>query len=332
MPPKETPFVSILVAARNEQDNIGVCLDALDQIRYPKDCYEVWIGNDDSEDETEEIIREFVADKSNFHLLNITENIGNAKGKANVLAQLAQNAKGTFLLMTDADVAVPKSWIDGMIENYEEGIGIMTGCTLAQPSSFIARLESIDWIYALSLIKGASHTGVGLTAMGNNMLVLKDAYEQVGGYETIPFSLTEDHELFKAITQQGWQFKQVMQPEITAETVSAESFLELLHQRKRWVHGAIQAPWYILIVLTLQAMFLPILVGLYLFSPLLAYGIWWIKFSTQSIIAGNGIFQIRRTNLLIYIIPYEFYNLIVSFITVIFYLLPIKVRWKGRVY
>lgn len=332
MPQKEIPFVSILIAARNEQDNIGVCLQAIDQIKYPKDCYEVWIGNDDSEDNTEEIIRNFIADKPNFHLLNITSTIGNAKGKANVLAQLAKNSKGEFLLMTDADVAVPKSWIDGMIENYEEGIGIMTGCTLAQPSSFFARLESIDWVYALSLIKGASHTGVGLTAMGNNMLVRKEAYEQIGGYETIPFSLTEDHELFKAITQKGWKFKQIMQPEITAETVASQSILQLLQQRKRWVHGAIQAPWYILIVLTLQAMFLPILVGLYLYSPLLAYGVWWLKFAVQSIIAGNGLYQIGRTKLLIYLIPYEFYNLLVSFFTAIFYLLPIKVRWKGRVY
>ncbi|MFT5914913.1 MAG: glycosyltransferase involved in cell wall biosynthesis, partial [Bacteroidia bacterium] len=94
MTPEETPFVSILVAARNEQENIGVCLQALDQINYPNDCYEVWIGNDDSEDKTEEIVQKFITDKPNFHLLNITSTIGNAKGKANVLAQLAPNAKG----------------------------------------------------------------------------------------------------------------------------------------------------------------------------------------------------------------------------------------------
>ncbi|MFT5618001.1 MAG: hypothetical protein ACI85I_001227, partial [Arenicella sp.] len=66
--------------------------------------------------------------------------------------------------------------------------------------------------------------------------------------------------------------------------------------------------------------------------PLLAYGVWWLKFALQSIIAGNGLFQIRRTNLLIYLIPYEFYSLLVTFLTAVFYLLPIKVRWKGRIY
>ena len=50
---KNYPFVSILIAARNEEKNILSCLTALSRLNYPKDKYEVLVGNDGSEDNTE---------------------------------------------------------------------------------------------------------------------------------------------------------------------------------------------------------------------------------------------------------------------------------------
>src|SRR5690349_11432189 len=96
-----TPFISILLAARNEEKNIINCLENLGKLNYSSDRYEVLIGNDQSEDETETLIENFIKDKSNFKLLNIKENLGMAKGKANVLAHLAKQAKGEYFFITD---------------------------------------------------------------------------------------------------------------------------------------------------------------------------------------------------------------------------------------
>jgi len=62
------PFISILIAARNEQDNIIDCLTALEHLTWPKEKFEVLIGNDHSEDNTKILVEDYIKDKSNFQL------------------------------------------------------------------------------------------------------------------------------------------------------------------------------------------------------------------------------------------------------------------------
>src|SRR4051794_40849265 len=81
--------VSILIAARNEANNIERCLTSITRLNYPADLIEVLIGNDGSTDETAKIVETFIADKPNFKLVSITEKLGQAHGKGNVLAHLA---------------------------------------------------------------------------------------------------------------------------------------------------------------------------------------------------------------------------------------------------
>jgi cellulose synthase/poly-beta-1,6-N-acetylglucosamine synthase-like glycosyltransferase len=59
---------SILIAARNEEDTILRCLQAIERLNYPPDRYEVLIGNDQSEDKTGLIIENFIRDKPQFRL------------------------------------------------------------------------------------------------------------------------------------------------------------------------------------------------------------------------------------------------------------------------
>ena len=60
------PHVSILIAARNEEENIISCLEAISQLDYPTEKFSVWIGDDDSSDTTAALVENFIADKSNF--------------------------------------------------------------------------------------------------------------------------------------------------------------------------------------------------------------------------------------------------------------------------
>jgi cellulose synthase/poly-beta-1,6-N-acetylglucosamine synthase-like glycosyltransferase len=52
------PFFSLLVCAKNEEDNITTCINNLDQIEYPKDKYEIIIINDNSTDQTLSILQQ----------------------------------------------------------------------------------------------------------------------------------------------------------------------------------------------------------------------------------------------------------------------------------
>ena len=153
--------ISILLAVRNESENIIACLQSLEILEYPKTQLEILIGNDNSEDDTEQLIQDFIANKPYFKLFTITQNLNNLQGKANVLAQLANKAEGKWLFFTDADMKLPKKWIQNMIgesnnqennnqenRNKKNEIGIITGfTTVAQNSlpknSFFAKLFAV---------------------------------------------------------------------------------------------------------------------------------------------------------------------------------------------
>src|SRR5687767_10374493 len=63
VPYSSLPFVSVLIAARNEAANILGCLQSIESLDYPIDKLEILIGNDDSEDQTRTIVERFIAGK-----------------------------------------------------------------------------------------------------------------------------------------------------------------------------------------------------------------------------------------------------------------------------
>ncbi|MBT4502353.1 MAG: glycosyltransferase, partial [Gemmatimonadetes bacterium] len=68
-----TPFVSVVVAARNEADNIRACLCRLLHQDYPEECYEVIVVDDGSSDGTPEIALSIGEGRKGFRLLSVEE-------------------------------------------------------------------------------------------------------------------------------------------------------------------------------------------------------------------------------------------------------------------
>ncbi|MDJ1481287.1 glycosyltransferase [Cytophagaceae bacterium YF14B1] len=325
-------MVSILIAARNEEHTILRCLQSIDQLTYPRDQWEVWIGDDDSQDQTHTLIEGFICNKPNFHLLRITNTLGNARGKANVLAHLAQQAQGDYFLITDADVAVPSHWIQCMLAPCQGQVGVVTGITIPTYTNTWTALQAIDWVYALYIIEKLSHWQIPATAMGNNMLVTRASYEATGGYETIPFSITEDYQLFKEILDRQYTFRQVYSHEALALTLPISTVPAWLQQRKRWAHGALQTPWYIRLPLLAPLFFWIILLILAFSQPWLSLCLWLGSLLIQTIIAVAGIHRLRQQKLYWYSILFPLYFQFGTLATLIYYYLPVKTIWKGRVY
>jgi len=323
-----TPFISILIAARNEEKNIKDCIDSILRLDYPKEKFEILVGDDDSSDATSEIIKANYGHINNLSLIKITSNLGIAKGKANVLAQLAKKAGGDIFFITDADIAVPKTWIGSMLKALDGKVGIVNGFTVVKDSPY----QNIDWILALGMIKVISDSVQPVTAIGNNMLVTREAYQSIGGYESIPFSVTEDFDLFKQVSKKGFMTRQLANSSVKCQTKSKSSLFELLHQRKRWMKGAVQLPLPIVTILIVQALYFPSIIILFIFNAEIAFFIIALKLLFQSlfVILVSTVIN-ERINFLKTVI-FEFYSALIALVTMLFYLLPIKIRWKGRKY
>ncbi len=332
-PRSEYPKVSILLAARNEEALIIRCLEAMQRLNYPTHLLDIQIGDDSSSDNTLALIQEFIQDKPHFHVHSITEVVGKGRGKANVLAQLAHHADGVFYGITDVDVQLPADWILGLLQEFDDDVGLVSGTTMCQPGELFATMQSIDWLHFMGYIKAFAHVGVGCTSVGNNMAVRASAYWQTGGYENIDFSITEDYKLFQEVTSRGWGWRNILSDYSLGKAWFIPSITEMLHQRKRWLIGARDLPLNWKAIILLYGLFLPALGILFFISIQWALVVWGVKFLLQSLFmltlchkAGVQPFKFWQ------LAVYEGYVLINTLVTAVFYFLPIPSVWKERRY
>jgi cellulose synthase/poly-beta-1,6-N-acetylglucosamine synthase-like glycosyltransferase len=328
----ELPKISILVAARNEAERIENCLDSLLALRYPSSKLEIWVGNDGSEDETEEILKRYAKAFPRIKYLNITHTIGQAKGKSNVLAQLAKSAGGEAFLITDADMQHHPDWAAEMVVAMQDGYDLVTGMTIVKGNALFARFQRYDWLLALGMVQTLSRLGLPVTAMGNNMLITKKAYEATGGYENLPFSITEDFQLFKEVIRKGGKTINLTNERYCGLTEPAPSWMELLHQRKRWMRGAVTLPPAIFLLMTVQAIFFPAVILLFWWQPLWGLPTLLAKIFSQSLFIQKIAKESRADYSIGTLIIYEAYSALLSLSLLAFYALPIKINWKGRNY
>ena len=196
---KNLPNVSVVVAARNEEENIERCVKSIVEVDYPKDKLEIIVANDGSTDRTAEIVQNLQKDSPNLKLLNIETSINNLKGKANALAQAIDKASGEFIFMTDADCMVPKNWIKGMLKYFDDRTGVASGITIIEHGKIFYGMQSLDWAFLLGVAASVGKLFKPVACIGNNMAFRKKAYAEFGGYQNLKFSITEDFALFKAM-------------------------------------------------------------------------------------------------------------------------------------
>ncbi len=326
-------MISILVAARNEEDNLLDCMRSLAALDYPKEKYKVIIGNDQSTDATRQIALDFCAMHNNFQLIDIEEDPRGLKAKARVMAQLDSHAEGEFYLITDADVQVKTTWAKYLVRSLEARTGVGSGTTMVQAGDTWGELQGIDWAYFMGLLNVISYSGVPATAVGNNMILRREAYWETGGYAAIKFSITEDYKLYSEVCARGWKWNNVMSPEVLAYSAPTKGFGPLLHQRKRWLSGGRELPFYWWILFGIFGLYYFVIPVCLFLAPIPAFVLLLAKFIFQTI-QINKIFDLLgepRPNIFKHFL-YEIYLFIVSISTALFFLSPMRTQWKGRRY
>ncbi|WP_373493510.1 glycosyltransferase [Aquiflexum sp.] len=330
----EFPFVSILIPSRNEEENLPACLKSIAKLNYPKDKLQIILGNDRSTDETGVLLKTFEDQNEHVKLVQIQEgDSSKMNGKANALSQMAKYAKGEVLLFTDADCQVPSNWVRSMVlacQNTEAGI--ITGITHIKADNIYGKMQGMDWWLTLGMVKVMSDFGYSVTSMGNNMLITKASYLSVGGFESIPFSLTEDFEIARNIQSKGYKVLQQVSEDNLISTKSQNGFSQLIQQRKRWMSGAMSLPLYWRLILAIQVLFFPSILLLVFLHPLLAICLWIAKVLIQGLFIYSFAIKTKIKLAALDLFLFEIYYMITSWSTILYYFWPSKTEWKGRRY
>jgi 1,2-diacylglycerol 3-beta-glucosyltransferase len=330
------PRVSILIAARNEEVALPRCLASVRALAYPPQLLDVLLGDDASTDRTRAVAEAAMQGfAGSFQVVRITENLDPARGKANVLAHLARRAATDYFFITDADIALPPTWVQGMLAHAAPRVGTVTGLTVVQGPSLLAHLQGIDWLLSLASMQVATDSGQPMTAMGNNMLVTRAAYQATGGYEALPFSITEDFALFEAVNAQGYGFRQLFEPAVRAASLPAGTWAALLRQRLRWMRGVAGLPRKVQVALVVFSGYWLAGVGLLVAGrPDWAGGALLLKIGWQGLLLRAAS---RRAGLPMpawyLVVGYEFFSLaLITHLTLSRLFGRSGVDWKGRRY
>jgi cellulose synthase/poly-beta-1,6-N-acetylglucosamine synthase-like glycosyltransferase len=322
---------TVIVAARNEEKNILNCLESLSKLEYPDDKLEIIIVDDESTDNTEKIVQNFIEDKPNFKLIKPSKDFGQTFGKARAIANAVEIAKGEIILTTDADCTVSSTWAKTIASYYRDNVVMVCGYTNQKNENLFEAVQDMDFIYLLTVGGGAINLGKPLSAIGNNMSYRKSAYYEVGGYESIEFSVTEDFQLLMAMNKLNG--KKIIFPADAESLVTSEpcpNFKTLFLQKRRWAVGGMKSRWDNLLIIStgfwvaVCSLLIP-----FFYSPELIYLLLLKVFADLFMVY----FIYKRLKLkfnLFYFISFQIYQTIYFGIVGVSLLFSRKVIWKGR--
>ncbi|HSZ26335.1 MAG TPA: glycosyltransferase, partial [Cytophagaceae bacterium] len=229
-------FISVLVAVRNEADNIESLLSDLENQTYDKQKFEVVIVDDHSEDTTNIIVEQFIKNTDlQVRLISLPETL---TGKKKAITEGAKKAKGSLLVTTDGDCNVNPDWLM-VLENFyrEKKLKMVTGAvTFKRGTSFRERVLELE--FASLVGSGAASLQMGYPSMcnGANLAFDKEAFESVNGYEdSLKLSSGDDEFLMHKIYRKyPGKVAFVKNEKSVVETAAPKSWKLFFEQRRRW--------------------------------------------------------------------------------------------------
>ncbi len=228
--------VTVMIAARNEEDNIRLTIEDILAQDYPRHLLEVIIADDHSTDNTAGIIQSYAAQGIKLLQLNEKEKLNSYKKKA--ITEAISLSTGDLLVATDADCRMGPQWLSSVVGYYEACNPVMISSPVAyfQEKSLFERLQTLEFSYLIGI--GAAFIGNGRasTCNGANLAYRKDIFYEVGGFKGIDDVASGDDELLlqKVAERFPGKIAFLKKREAVVYTHAKPNLKEFLQQRQRW--------------------------------------------------------------------------------------------------
>lgn len=336
------PFVSVIVATRNEEATIGECIHSLLNQDYPADKYEIIVVNDRSTDETGQIIEKVRKRSANVIRVDITSESVEMAGKQNALNAGIKKSRGSIILTTDADCMAKSSWIKTMVSYFDEKTGVVIGLPVTREDAFFAKLQSIDLVYLLNCAVGIIGWNKPISAIGNNMAVRAEAINQIGGISALGFTVTEDAALIRTVSQKtDWLIRAARDINAVVITKPVKNLRQFYKQRSRWIIGGfVDAPKWGIVAIQLILLFYILLfslipVAIFLRNTELLFGVgicFLVKLLVDFVLASDIFYRLKKLDFMKFFIPYEIFQMLYGILIWFSSIVYRRVNWKEQSY
>jgi cellulose synthase/poly-beta-1,6-N-acetylglucosamine synthase-like glycosyltransferase len=332
------PSLSIVIPAKNEQDNLVALFDSLNAQDYPGPM-EVVLIDDRSTDATLRLFQDFQASAAfPVQILHLDENPGpNFKQKA--LERGIDLATGEYLLFTDADCTMAPGWVATMtalLADERTALAIAPVYKRIEGPGFFRLFQAFDHAMRYMYLTGGAGLGVPCGGFGNNLIIRKTALDAIGGYAAVPYSVTEDAALVSCIRScKDFRIRAGMSESSRVVTMPVSGWRELVAQGLRWNNGGLFAP-DLETRLVFGALAFSIAAGI-LALPLVPVvpGLWLLPAAILAAMLMNTIATVRMAGTLLstswprLALQLAYMPIHFTLLTLLG-LLGIQVRWKGE--
>ena len=234
------PLVSVIIAARNEEENIGALLSDLTKQSYNNTKMEIIVANDRSTDKTGQIISEYQVKYKNIQVVKIEEKAKHMTPKKYALTKAIERSKGEIIISTDADCRVPINWVSSFVKQFDAETGVVVGYSKvdAKQNSFFHNYQKIDFLALMAANAGSFGWAVPWTGSGQNIAYTKSLFDKINGFEPVADQASgDDFYLVQAISKLA-KARYNSSPEGFVKTQPMESVGAFLQQRTRWASNS----------------------------------------------------------------------------------------------
>ena len=256
------PLVSVIIPARDEEKALPRLLESMTKQSYKN--LEVLVINDQSSDRTQEIIDEFSKRDPRIRGYKTNPEKRLSKhGKMNALLQLIPHAKGKYLLATDADTVHATHSIAHTVAMMEKhNLDIMSGLPTQLNKSYRAGMNTAAMMFSNTMIPHFLLYRLQIPslafAIGQYIIMRRDAYYEVGGYEKVTNNIVDDIGIIRLFVKNKKKYAFVNLSDDVA-CYMYESFRESFKGIERSIIGIFPVSFWIVIPIAIAVCFLLII-------------------------------------------------------------------------
>lgn len=228
--------VSVMIAARNEEDKIYNTISDILAQDYPSHLVELIVVDDHSTDRTSEIVLSFADRGVKLLVLNESKPLNSYKKKA--ITEAIKLSESELIITTDADCRMSPAWLKTIVGFYESGDYKMISSPVLffEEKSTFEEMQSLEFLFLLGL--GAAGVGNKMpsTCNGANLAYRREVFYELKGFQGIDQLASGDDELFlhkvASVYPDGIGFCKASGAIVYTHAKSTLG--EFIQQRKRW--------------------------------------------------------------------------------------------------
>jgi len=239
------PFVSVVIAARNEEANIETCLESLLDSTYPPNRFEIIVVDDQSTDGTRRVVETFskqLESPVSVRVEDVPAGYSSPRGQASGYKKKALShgiavSCGQIVALTDADCRVPRDWLNLMVGTFGPDTGFVAGPVVFDyDDSAFSRSIALEFMGFAGIHAGSIYAGRPASCSGANIAFRREAYNAVGGYSGLEHLSSGDDEflMLRIKSQTSWNVRYCARSEATVATIAPNTVKSFLQQRRRW--------------------------------------------------------------------------------------------------